>query len=411
MAELTNEQVEYAVGRLERLIEARGITQTSLAAASGVKQSTISKIITGRKEAGAEKYTPSKEVLTKLFLALGLPLADILHESDEVPEEILGYLATPLTGLTGPEESHLKTVVRTVREIASEKVFEAPRFQIYWPGDHTHPKEHADVPASQVYLTDRSRASTHDFIILFCGKPSYGVGQENEIATQAGVPGVRLVPPSISRMMVGSFARAENVKYSGSLQTGVAFDAGEFRAALTEIRKIYFRDRALYRGMNGDGFAPRLRRLVDHRCGDYEQFARDIGISLSYLHNLMEEPFVVSNPSIRLLKRMAVRLGERVSYLIGESDKSDPLWIDSNASWRSWIDKTPGVEATTAIQMRDDWRNEYAVARREQVTQASHRESLRRMREADWDRRYKQLIKSKGQRGRERDSPSLFRST
>jgi len=74
-------------------------------------------------------------------------------------------------------------------------------------------------------------------------------------------------------------------------------------------------------------------------------------ISPSMFPNSMEEPFAVSNPSVRLLKRMALRLGERVGYLIGESEESDPIWIDSHASWRSWIDKTTGVDAATALKV------------------------------------------------------------
>lgn len=41
-----------------------------------------------------------------------------------------------------------------------------------------------------MYLIDRSRASTFHFLVILCGAPSYGVGQENEIATQAGVPAI-----------------------------------------------------------------------------------------------------------------------------------------------------------------------------------------------------------------------------
>jgi len=46
-------------------------------------------------------------------------------------------------------------------------------------------------------------------LVIFCGEPSYGVGQENEIATQAGTPAIRLVPPKMSRMMEGSFMTFE----------------------------------------------------------------------------------------------------------------------------------------------------------------------------------------------------------
>jgi len=189
MKDLTKEQMEYAVGRFVSLYQSREIKQTELERSSGVTQSTISKIVSRPQENG-ERYTPSTETLQKLFQALGVRLTDILHESDEFSDEISGYLATPLTGLSESEDHEVRRVVDNIRAIAAEKEFATPRFEVYWPGDHTHPKQHADVSASQVYVTDRSRASTNDFIILFCGAPSFGVGQENEIATQAGVPAI-----------------------------------------------------------------------------------------------------------------------------------------------------------------------------------------------------------------------------
>ncbi len=292
MPELTKEQIEYAVGRLMRLVESRKIKQTQLELWSGVNQSTISKILSPSQEIAGDRYTPSQEVLRKLFQALGLKLADIIVETDRIAEEIIGYLATPLTGLTPNAEKEVKRVVSLIRQVASDKQFDSPPFEIYWPGDHTHPLQHPDISPSQVYVTDRSRASTHDFIILFCGSPSYGVGQENEIATQAGVPAIRLVPGVISRMMIGSFLHSIDIHYSGSLETEVRFTPEELHAGLAAIRKSYFRHHALYRGLNGDAFGHRLRKLIDDRSGDYEHFAADLGISLSYLHNLMEEPFL-----------------------------------------------------------------------------------------------------------------------
>jgi len=63
MKVLTREQTEGAVARLGQLIELREIKQEVLAANSEVSQSTISKIMTGSKELGCEKYVPSEEVL------------------------------------------------------------------------------------------------------------------------------------------------------------------------------------------------------------------------------------------------------------------------------------------------------------------------------------------------------------
>jgi len=395
MKELSSEQAEFAVSCFVSIYQSREVKQVELERISSVDQSTISKIVHSRDS--GEKYTPSAEILQKLFQALGIKLSDIVHESDHLADEIVGYLATPLTSLTPKEDKEVRRVVAMVRKLASEAQFTNPRFEVYWPGDHTHPTQHAAATAQQVYVTDRSRASTHDFIVLFCASPSYGVGQENEIATQAGVPAIRLVPPAgLSRMMLGSFVNATDIPYSGDLKSQVVLDEERLRNAMQEIRNSYFRSHALYRGMNGDGFGKRLRKLVDDRCnGGYHQFATDIGVSLMYLLKMMDEPFIISNPSALLLRRIAHRLGERVAFLLGEEEQNDPIWVESNAAWRSWIDKTPGLDAQTVLRMRDSWRDEYAIEKREkQSSNASFRKSTRLMREPDWDKRYQKVLKN-----------------
>src|SRR5712691_11621262 len=131
MNELTREQTEYAVGRLVRLVEFRGLKQTQLEHVSGVNQSTISKILSSHQETGTDTYMPSGEILTKLFKALGLKLSDILNESDRIAEEILGYMATPLTGLSPAADNEVRNVVKRVRELAARDQFVTPSFEIY----------------------------------------------------------------------------------------------------------------------------------------------------------------------------------------------------------------------------------------------------------------------------------------
>ncbi len=386
--ELTDEQAKYAVARFVSLFESRDEKQTHIAARSGLSQPYISKIIDG------DVRTPSRETLERLFDALGLKLSHILNE-DHLSEEIVGYLATPLTALTTKEDSELRRIVKLIRDVASDKEFVKPSFRVYWPGDHTHPKDHIDLRAHQVYLTDRSRASTNDFIILFCGAPSYGVGQENEIATQAGIPAIRLIPPTMSRMMLGSFIHAEDIMYSGTLQTKVALDADQLREKLRNIREAYFRYRALYRTLNGEGFGRRLRSLIETRCnGDFLRFSNDIGVSLFYLHKLMDEPFAVSNPSVRLLKRIAHRLGERVAFLLDEVAEDDPVWVQSHASWRAWIERTSStIDAAVALRIRDEWRDQYAMSRRDQPSVASFRDLIILMDETKWDKLYQKSVR------------------
>ena len=113
---LSDEQIEYAVTCLIQLVEFRKLSQTQLHQTSGVSQGTISKVLT-------RAQPPSPEVLKKLYQAMGLKLDDILHDTEAV---------VPIGR-----------------------------------GDHTHPVHNPDFSAQQVYLTDRSRSSTFDYIILF----------------------------------------------------------------------------------------------------------------------------------------------------------------------------------------------------------------------------------------------------
>jgi transcriptional regulator with XRE-family HTH domain len=382
---LSDEQIEYAVTCLIQLVEFRKLSQTQLHNVSGVSQGMISKVLTRAQQ-------PTAEVLKRLFQALGLKLDDIIHDSEVIPPELLGYLATPLTGIVvdAARERELRRVVDSIRQLADSDDFVNPRFNLYWPGDHTHPVRNTDFTPQQVYLTDRSRSSTFDFIILFCASPSYGVGQENEIAAQAGMPGIRLIPEGTSRMIVGSFLRACDVRYRGSLDGEVLFDPVEFERALRTVRKTCFRHRALYRGTNGADFGRRVRSLIDDRCGNYPTFAEDLGVSFEHLQALMEEPFAVTNPSVRLLKRMSVLLCVSVGYLLGETMETDPVLTASNATWHSWIGSKPELDARTAVHLRTEWMEQHRKDWQQQRSLRSHRtaKSKEPMRERDWDELY-----------------------
>jgi|GEM_PF-5575435 transcriptional regulator with XRE-family HTH domain len=385
MRELKQQEIEYAITRLVALRNSRGLSQSDLDELSGVSQSAISKI-----EHNAQK--PSIEVLEKLFGALGLQLTDILSAADNTTRQLCGYLATPLTGLNEAADAAVRSVVDDVRLCVSAKEFSRPAINIYWPGEHTHPKKNSKFKSSTVYLIDRSRASTFHFLIILCACPSYGVGQENEIATQAGVPAIRLVPSSMSRMMSGSFIKAFDVTYKGSLEDGISFDEGEFTEALRNIIKLHYRHAAYFAAMNGNDFGPRLKKLIDERSRDYKTFAEDLGVSLDYLQAMMVENLAVSNPSSRLLKRMSVLLGESVGYLLGEEEQHDSICNESKENWHAWIRETPGLDAGVAMEVLENWRSDYSL-RKVESSPISMRNELRPMGRVDWDEAYQALMK------------------
>jgi transcriptional regulator with XRE-family HTH domain len=383
-AHLAPEQVAFAVARLKQLMDSRSIGPTELHRMSGVSQSHVSRILSAEQD-------PGTEVLETLFQSIGLRLNDVLNEVDAISQKMVGYLATPLTAVAGNavKDKCVRTAVQALIAVAAEPEFVNPKFEIYWPGFHTHPTDNPEISPPDVYLIDRSRASSYDFVMLFCADASYGVGQENEIATQAGRPAIRLVPPSLSRMMTGSFLQALDVPYSGSLDDGITFNEDKLRSALHDVRRIHFKHRAYYRGIEQDGFGARLADLVKDHAGDYKQFAEDIGVALSYVLSMMNEPLIVSNPSSQLLLRMAGRLGVSVGYLLGESPDIDSIMSESKASWFTWLRQNNSLNTKVAVEIMDDWRDDYQRTRT-LATVKSFRAIEQPVSTTEWDRRYQQ---------------------
>jgi transcriptional regulator with XRE-family HTH domain len=387
---LTPEQLAFAIARLKQLMDSRNIGPTELHRLSGISQSHVSRILSAEQD-------PGTDVLETLFQSIGLRLNDVLNEVDAIAHKMIGYLATPLSAVAGNalRDRCLRASVKKLVDIATGSDFVNPKFEIYWPGFYTHPKDHPNIAASDVYLIDRSRASSYDFVILFCADASYGVGQENEIATQAGRPAIRLVPPTLSRMMTGSFAHALDVPYVGTLDDQITFDEEKLRSALHDIRRIHFTHRAYYSGIKQDGFGARLADLVKDHAGDYRQFAEDIGVALSYVLSMMSEPLIVSNPSSQLLLRMARRLGVSAGYLLGESPDVDSIMSESKANWLAWLRQNDSLNTSIAVEILDEWRGEYQRTRT-LATVKSFRSIEQPVSTVDWDKRYQRKRRKAG---------------
>jgi transcriptional regulator with XRE-family HTH domain len=390
-----------AICEFRKNYEPCGFKQALIAEMTGIPQPTISKVLNGQ-------IDPSEDQLTRLFEALGLRLDNVL--SDWRPKDrLVGYLATPLTGIAAnsAESEELERVVRQIRGSTAGGEFTNPTIDLYWPGEHTHPTRNPDISPDMVYRTDRSRASTYDFIVLLCCDPSYGVGQENEIATQAGIPAIRLMPDNISRMLRGSFLMAHDVNYSGTLRTGIKFDLDRFHEALRWVKRTVIMQHALFGASKQAGFGHRLRRLLDDRVGDYSSFASELGIGLSYLHSLMDEPFPMANPSARLLQRMSHRLGVSISYLLGEDPEMDPVYAESVGNWNRWLASSNALDDMIANSVRASWEQEHVMSTKEAAIGASHRNKRVVLSVTDWDKRYQQAFKEVQNNGHAK-SPSLF---
>jgi transcriptional regulator with XRE-family HTH domain len=385
MEHYTKEQLGYVLNYVRQVYESRHLKQTVLAADSEVEQSTISRLFKGRME-------PTAEILRKLCAGLGTNFEEVVRTPQRAAPYLLGYLATPLTGLSDRQDRELRRVVATLKNLAGPEFFTNPRIELYWPGDFTHPKANPEHTPEQVYTKDRAAASTCNFLVILALDPSYGVGQENEIAIQAGNPAIRFLQENTSRMLRGSFLHAQNIMVTGSLESGISFDHNELTGALRWVQQNYFLQFPLYQNMNGHGFGDRLGQLLEKRVTNRADFAAKLSVAQHYLNVMTHESFVVSNPSARLLRRLAVLLGVSIGYLLGDSKEADSVWVDSQASWRKWT-RTPGIQAGLANDIREDWEAEYLLKMGQlEPSYASHRNEISPRQEKDWDIEYQSRL-------------------
>jgi transcriptional regulator with XRE-family HTH domain len=196
-------------------------------------------------------------------------------------------------------------------------------------------------------------------------------------------------------MMLGSFVKSFDIPYTGSLQEGIFFDEEEFMRALRSVVKLHYHDSALYSKMKGDDFGSRLKRLVDERARDNKAFAEELGVSLDYVQAMMVEPISISNPSARLLERMSIRLGESVSFLLGEKQQDDAIYRESKESHNAWVrESEESVDARTAAEIFDSWKKDY-FEREVESSPISLRAEVSPMRKVDWDEMFRRAKANK----------------
>jgi transcriptional regulator with XRE-family HTH domain len=186
-----------------------------------------------------------------------------------------------------------------------------------------------------------------------------------------------------------------DIPYTGSLQEGIFFDEEEFMRALRSVVKLHYHDSALYSKMKGDDFGSRLKRLVDERARDNKAFAEELGVSLDYVQAMMVEPISISNPSARLLERMSIRLGESVSFLLGEKQQDDAIYRESKESHNAWVrESEESVDARTAAEIFDSWKKDY-FEREVESSPISLRAEVSPMRKVDWDEMFRRAKANK----------------
>jgi transcriptional regulator with XRE-family HTH domain len=249
-----------------------------------------------------------------------LACLDILDAAvpSEIPLRV--YFACALT--RGNEES--KARAERVGEIVRKSGREND-FSVYFPGEHTHPLGAPDLAAAEVYWIDRERVASSDFLVIYADEPSFGVGQEAEIAANAGVPiaifsskGV-----NVSRMLKGIAGRVTEVTFKGEEQ--LATEAGIFfkgnKARLRLSRRTREREYNLRLGN-------RVREGRESADLTTNELAEQAGLSKELIESLESRPEQQSAISVLNLRRIARALKVSPAELLRDQGVKDQQFED-----------------------------------------------------------------------------------
>jgi tRNA A-37 threonylcarbamoyl transferase component Bud32/transcriptional regulator with XRE-family HTH domain len=124
-----------------------------------------------------------------------------LMDRVEVNKPLHGYVATALTGLEPDARGYITFASSKIAEVAKRH-----GFYVYQPRRATDPVLNKDFDAETVYVLDRERVLRADLLFVLLNKPSFGVGQELEIAASYSKPTILIVEEGVvvSRMVHGS---------------------------------------------------------------------------------------------------------------------------------------------------------------------------------------------------------------
>jgi len=324
--------------QLERAMRAAGLhKQQALAEESGISQPMISRFMTGAAK-------PTLEQLDKLAKACGVnryaliggteiavdyPAECIVTLEPEARIKWLAYFASGLTNLTEAERTTLfaeAVVVRGACETISALLYEPRLF--------TDPVANKEVTAERVFTIDHAQVSRSHFVVLHAGHPSFGAGQELEIARNAGIPVVLLQPRAVkvSRMVLGTSVRMHHLEYGNQNELAASL-AATLERLVADLARRHTGAKMLPE--SGEySFAGRLSSVRTGMKLDAETLASLTGLQTTAIENF--EKGWDRNPSLAVLNRLAQVLQTTVAYLVDglapRIEDQDPIARDSFAN-------------------------------------------------------------------------------
>jgi serine/threonine protein kinase/transcriptional regulator with XRE-family HTH domain len=306
-----------------------------------------------------------------------------------------GYIATALTGVTKDAREAMAFKSSSIAGVCKE--FD---IYIYQPRKATDPLLHAGVEAEAVYARDRKRVLGANLLIIIADNPSFGVGQEIEIAASFGVPTIVVrsedASAKLSRMVTGSF-----LNLIGEITYRTPEDLAEKMRDL--VGNNLDRIRSFKRSTRPDAaisqhIGTRLREMRQHAGLSIPDAAKEIGTSARLLKAIEERPLNYHNISLHIIGRLVVAYGYSTSDLFAATAPAEhiPRTRDHNIRTLERVASDMGWSATDYLQLRDDYERTLAAAGDTERIDANK-----------WLQRHNALEKRKLQDGRARANAAV----
>lgn len=216
-------------------------------------------------------------------------------------KQFRAYIASPLTGLDEPMRKTVYEYIEAIETICKEKnIFP------YVPGKHSDPVSNPELSPSFVYQTDRQRVRESDVFILLAYRPSFGAGQEVEIAYNALIPMIILQPHDgkISRMVSGVPLSLRQIYDFTDIDSLKVSMREALSLLMPHIEKRH--DGILPATSLSFGESVKKFRLQQNMTQD--DLATALGIAPDEIKHLENEDKKVINPSLFLIDKISTAL-------------------------------------------------------------------------------------------------------
>lgn len=268
----------------------------------------------------------------------------------EDPRESFSWQAYLSSALTIPEERTREKVIG-LNALIKEWLEEETQTFIYLPQEYSDPSRSDKMTPEEIYILDRWRVAESDFVIMNLDVPSFGVGQEAEIACSMGIPIIAFHRKGhpVSRIIRGMptlfIGEGVTKPSDGVISYEDVNDYSDLKDELiATVRKLQKTFKRVPTNVYSiQSFSERLRKAIAKSGKPLPQVAREAGLTEPFLKSLLNsyksiektfEPYDFltrcklrnipeerySNPGLWVLRRLSETLNVRLSSLIGEEE-------------------------------------------------------------------------------------------